>query len=48
VNQDELRPDEFRGFMDMTSKLQCWTVIPENKKELTIKTFQFKTECMLW
>jgi hypothetical protein len=33
--------------MDMTSKLQCWPVIPENKKELTIKTSNLK-EWMLW
>ena len=37
VNQDELRPDEFRGFMDMTlENYNAGPFIPENKKSLTI------------
>lgn len=38
VNQDELRPDEFRGFMDMTlENYNAGPFIPENKKTLTLQ-----------
>ena len=38
VNQDELRVDEFRSFMDMTlENYNAGPVIPVNKKELTLE-----------
>lgn len=37
VNQDELRPDEFRGFMDMAlENYNAGPIIPKNQKELTL------------
>ena len=38
INQDELRPGEFRGFMDMAlQNYNAGPVIPINKKELTMQ-----------
>lgn len=38
VNQDELRPDEFRGFMDMAlENYNAYPIIPANGKELTLQ-----------
>lgn len=38
INQDELRPGEFRGFMDMAlQNYNAGPVIPVNKKELTMQ-----------
>ena len=38
INQDELRPGEFRGFMDMAlQNYNAGPVIPINKKELTVQ-----------
>lgn len=38
INQDELRPSEFRGFMDMAlQNYNAGPVIPINKKELTMQ-----------
>lgn len=40
INQDELRPDEFRSFMDMTlENYNAGPFIPENKKTLTFADF---------
>ncbi|MBP7172875.1 MAG: gliding motility-associated ABC transporter substrate-binding protein GldG [Cloacibacterium sp.] len=40
INQDELRPDQLRGFMEMTlENYNAGPVIPENKKELTMADF---------
>lgn len=40
INQDELRPDEFRGFMDMAlENYNTYPVIPKNGKELTLEDF---------
>ena len=37
INQDELRPDEFRGFMEMAlENYNAGPIIPENQKELTV------------
>lgn len=36
VNQDELRPDEFQGFMEMALEhYNAFPIIPKNQKELT-------------
>lgn len=38
VNQDELRPDEFQGFVDMTlENYNAGPIIPQNKGELTLE-----------
>lgn len=38
VNQDELRPDEFQGFVDMTlENYNAGPIIPKNKGELTLE-----------
>jgi len=37
INQDELRPDEFRGFMDMAlENYKAFPIIPKNGKEITL------------
>lgn len=38
VNQDELRPDEFQGFMEMAlENYNTFPIIPKNQKELTLE-----------
>lgn len=38
INQDELRPDEFRGFMDLAlENYKAFPIIPKNGKELTLE-----------
>lgn len=40
VNQDELRPDEFNGFIEMAiENYNIGPIIPDNKKELTAADF---------
>lgn len=40
INQDELRPDEFQGFMQMaTENYNAGPVIPKNQQELTAEDF---------
>lgn len=37
INQDELRPDEFQGFMDMAlENYKTFPIIPKNGKEITL------------
>lgn len=41
INHDELKPDEFDGFMRMASEnYKIFPIIPENDKELTFNDFQ--------
>lgn len=41
VNQDELRPDEFQGFMEMALQhYHTFPIIPKNQKELTKEDLQ--------
>ncbi len=40
INQDELRPDQLRGFMEMTlENYNAGPIIPENRTELTMADF---------